>query len=148
MRTRGELRIDPGQLGLESFSGELEVVVPYIDADTTRAVLCKAAVLTAGLQARVLLVGVQCVPFPADLRFAASAHSFLVEQLMNLADECRLPVRPQVVLARSIQDGLRFAIHPDSTVLMGTRRHLWRTSEERLARLLVQDGHSVVLLHL
>ena len=148
MRTRGELRIDPGQLGLESFSGELEVVVPYIDADTTRAVLCKAAALTAGLQATVLLVAVQCAPFPADLRFAASAHAFLVEQLMNLSEDCHLPVRPQVVLARSIQDGLRFALHPESTVLMGTRRQLWRTSEERLARLLVEDGHNVALLHL
>src|SRR4051794_7615151 len=111
MRTRGELRIDPGQLGLESFSGELEVVVPHIDAETTRAVLCKAAALTAGLQAKVLLVAVQCVPFPADLRFSASAHSFLVEQLVQIAEECHLPVNPQVVLARSIQDGLRFALN-------------------------------------
>jgi len=33
-------------------------------------------------------------------------------------------------------------------VLVGTRRHFWRTAEERLAKSLVADGHKVVLLHL
>ena len=31
MQSRGELRIDPGQLGTDAFSGELELVVPYTD---------------------------------------------------------------------------------------------------------------------
>jgi hypothetical protein len=32
-------------------------------------------------------------------------------------------------------------------VLVGTYRRFWRTSEERLARTLVADGHKVALLH-
>jgi hypothetical protein len=39
MQTRGELRIDPGQLGTDAFSGELELVVPYTDP-TWRARYC------------------------------------------------------------------------------------------------------------
>ena len=31
MQSRGDLRIDPGQLGADAFSGELELVVPYMD---------------------------------------------------------------------------------------------------------------------
>jgi hypothetical protein len=64
MQSRGELRIDPGQLGTDAFSGELELVVPYTDPDLARALLRKVAALTAGLQARIALVAVHAVPFP------------------------------------------------------------------------------------
>ncbi len=148
MQSRGELRIDPGQLGTDAFSGELELVVPYTDPSLTRALLRKAAVLTAGLQARISLVAVHAVPFPADLHCPASVQAFLVDQLTELAAECPLPVNPQVVLARSHQEGFRYALRAESTVLVGTHSHFWRTSEERLARMLVADGHKVALLHI
>ena len=148
MQSRGELRIDPGQLGTDAFSGELELVVPYTDPGLARALLRKAAALTAGLQARISLVAVHAVPFPADFRCPASTHAFLVNQLMELAAECPLPVNPQVVLARSREEGFRYALRQESTILVGTYRHLWRTSEERLARMLVSDGHKVALLHI
>ena len=93
MQSRGELRIDPGQLGADAFSGELELVVPYTDPDLTRALLRKAAALTAGLQARISLVAVHTVPFPADFHCATSTHTFLVDRLTELASECPLPVK-------------------------------------------------------
>jgi hypothetical protein len=148
MHTRGELRIDPGQLGTDAFSTELELVVPYTDPDLARALLRKAAALTAGLQARISLVAVHAVPFPADFRCPASEHAFLVDRLMELAAKCPLPVNSQVVLARSREEGFRHALQPESTVLVGTYRHFWRTSEERLARMFVSDGHKVALLHI
>ena len=149
MQSRGELRIDPGQLGTDAFSGELELVVPYTDPGLMPALLRKAVELTAGLEARISLVAVHAVPFPADFHCATAAHAFLVNQLMELAAECPLPVNPQVVLARSRQEGFRYALRPESTVLVGTYRHyFWRTSEERLARMLVSDGHKVALLHI
>jgi hypothetical protein len=148
METRGELRIDPGQLGTDAFTGELELVVPYTDLPLTRALLHRAEKLTAGLQARIKLVAVHSVPFPADFRCPTSTHAFLVDQLVELAGECSLPVDPQVVLARSRDEGFRYALKPDSTILLGTHRHFWRTEEERLARTLVADGHKVALLHI
>ena len=148
MQTRGELRIDPGQLGTDAFSGDLELVVPYTDPTLARALLRKAATLTAGLQARISLVAVHAVPFPADFRCLASTHAFLVELLTELAGECPLPVNPQVVLARSREEGFRYALRPDSTVLVGSHRRFWRTNEERLARALAADGHKVALLHI
>jgi hypothetical protein len=148
MQTRGELRIDPGQIGTDAFNGDLELVVPYTDPDLARALLRKAAALTAGLQARISLVAVHSVPFPADFRCQASTHAFLVDKLTALAAESPLPVVPQVVLARSRDEGFRYALRPESTVIVGSRRHFWRTSEERLARMLVSDGHKVALLHI
>ena len=76
------------------------------------------------------------------------ALAFLVDQLMELAGECSLPVSPQVILARSREEGFRYALKSESTVLLGTHRHFWRTEEERLARTLVSDGHKVALLHI
>ena len=148
MQTHGELRIDPGQLSTDAFSGDLELVVPYTDPELARTLLRKASALTAGLQARIALVAVHAVPFPADFRCPTSTHAFLVDQLMELAAECPLPVNPQVVLARSREEGFRYALRPGSTVLVGSHRRLWRTSEERLARTLVADGHKVALLHI
>src|SRR5665811_852889 len=84
MQTRGELRIDPGQLGTDAFSGDLELVVPYTEPGLTRALLRKAVALTAGLQARISLVAVHTVPFPADFRCPASTHTFLVDRLCLL----------------------------------------------------------------
>src|ERR1039458_4213521 len=85
MQSRGELRIDPGQLGADAFSGELELVVPYTDPDLARALLRKAVALTAGLQAHISLVAVHSVPFPADFHCATSTHTFLVDRLTELA---------------------------------------------------------------
>ncbi len=148
MRSRGELRIDPGQLGTDAFSGELELVVPYTDPALARALLRKAVAMTVGLQARIALLAIHTVPFPADFRGHACTHAFLVDQLTELAAECPLPVHPQVVLARSREEGFRYALRPESTILVGTHRHFWRTSEERLARTLLADGHKVALLHI
>ena len=94
-------------------------------------------------------MAVHSVPFPADFRCQASTHAFLVGQLTALAADCPLPVDPQVVLARSREEGFRYALRPESTVIVGShRRHFWRTSEESLARMQVSDGHKVALLHI
>src|SRR4051794_10081638 len=126
MESRGELRIDPGQLSVESFAGEIELVVPYTDLVLTRALLQRATHLTAGLQANIQLLAVHSVPYPADFRCPTAAHAFLVDQLMELAGECSLPVTQQVVLARSRDEGFRYALRPESTILLGTHRRFWR----------------------
>ena len=58
-----------------------------------------------------------------------------------------LPFNPQVVLARGSNEGFCHVLKPESIVLLGARKHWWRTREEKLARRLARDGHKVVLLH-
>jgi hypothetical protein len=146
MRTRGKLRIEPGALEQAS-DAELELVVPYTAPAVTRAVLARVESLTAGLNARILLVAVHAVPYATTFGCPSSTHAFLVEQLVELSAECRLPVNAQVVLARSREDGLQYALKPGSTVLVGSPRRRWRTAEERLARRLAEDGNEVVLVY-
>jgi acetyl esterase/lipase len=148
MQLHGELQIDPGALGGDSSQTELSLVVLYSHPEITRALLRKAAALTAGLHARISLVAVHAVPYPAPFRCPTSTHTFLVDQLVELAGESPLPVTPLVVLARSREEGFRSALPAESTVLVGSRKHLWRTEEESLARSLAADGHKVALLHI
>jgi hypothetical protein len=147
MQKRGRLSIDPGNIHPEAYADEIELVVPYTDSATTRAVLDRAAMLTAGLTARISLVAIHTVPYPADFGCPTAVHSFLVEQLVDLTSRCPLPVDAQVVLARTREDGFRHILKPESTVLVGSRKRLWRTREEQMARALVLDGHKVVLVH-
>ena len=148
MRSRGEVQMDPGRLGLDAFSGPLELVVPYTDPVLAREALRRAAALTAGPGSAHAAAG--GARGTVSRRLPLSGHRptlFWWSNWPRWRSECPLPVTPQVVLARSREDGLRFALNPGSTVLVGTRKRLWRTSEERLARMLAADGHKVVLVH-
>jgi hypothetical protein len=146
VRTQRQLEIDPGVLEL-SGAGEMEIVVPYTEWSVTSAVLRRAVALAAGLNVRIQLVAVHAAPYPATLGCPALVHAHLVEQLVDLASHCQIPVTPQVVLARYWDEGFRFAMKPHSTVLIGTRRRFWRTHEEKLAQALAREGHHVALLH-
>jgi len=146
METHGEISIDPGCLTAETADSELEVVVPYTGQETTAAVLERAAALTAGLNARILLIAVLTLPYPAPFVCPALVHAHLVEQLMELASRCPLAVEPQVVLSRDRMEGFQYALKPGCTVLVATHRRLWRTQEEKLARALARQGHKVALM--
>jgi len=143
----GHLRIDPRALE-PAGSTEMEIVVPFTEWSVTSAVLRQAVALASGLNVRIHLVAVHTSPYPASIGAPALVHAHLVEQLVDLAGCCPIPVHPQVVLARYWDDGFRYAMKPASTVLVGTRSRLWRTHEEKLAQALAREGHQVILLHI
>ncbi len=147
METRGELQIDPGSLTPAGESRAIELSVLYTEPGLTEALLRHAVSLTAGLHARIQLIAVHTVPYPSDFECPAAVHAHLVEHLIELASRCPLPVKPVVVLARSRAEGFEFALERESMVLVASRKHLWRTAEEKLARILAREGHKVALLH-
>jgi hypothetical protein len=147
MRTSGKLQIDPGSLETGGTGEEIEIVVPYTEHSLAEAVLERAAHLAAGLNATIRLVAILTLPYPLPFLCPVAVHARLVEQLGALTRRSPLSVDPQVVLARYQDDGFRHVLKPGSTVLIGSRKHLWRTYEEKLARSLARQGHSVALLH-
>lgn len=146
VRTEGQLRIDPGSLD-SAGAGELEIVVPHTEWTLTHKVLQRTEALASGLNIRILLVAVHVGAYPAAIGCPTLVHARLVEQLIELSETCSLPVNPLVVMARYWDEGFRYAMKPNSTALIGTHSHLWRTHEEKLAQLLARDGHHVILLH-
>ena len=146
MKPRGQLSVDPGSLDMSGGPAVMQLVVVHTEKALTAAVLPRVAGLVSGLDARIQLLAVHAVPFPASFASASASHAHLVAQLSDLAGQCPLLVTPQVVMARYRHEGFRFALPEESTVLVGTRRRPWRTHEERLASALANDGHKVVLL--
>ena len=148
MRTRGGLQIDPGSLEAARGDGELQLVVAYTERELAGAVLRRAVTLAAGLNVRLRLLAIHTVPYAAPYGCPAAEHAHLVGRLMELASECAFPVEPEVIMAHGWLEGFEYAVNRESTVLMGTRKHFWRTREESLARDLARDGHNVALIHL
>lgn len=124
----------------------LELAAIYTDRETTGAVLERAADLAAGLNATITLIAVCTVPYQSPFGCPQSVQVHFVEQLTRLASECKLPVRAHLVLASSWNEGFHGFLARQSTVLIGARRRLWRTREEKLARELADNGHRVALL--
>ena len=147
MNARGELRIDPGSLDLDGDQAAMQFAVIHSERSITAAVLARAADLVSGLHASILLLAVHTVPFPASFASASASHAHLVAEVADLAAECPLPVTPHVVMARYREEGFRWVLQSESTVLVGARKRPWQTHEERLARALAKDGHKVILLH-
>ncbi len=143
----GDLRIDPGSIPAAGAGQDLEIVVPLTEWSVTLAVLGRVPVLTVGLNARVKLVAVHTAPYQAPFYCPSLVHAHLVQQVVELASQCDLPVEPLVVLARSREEGFQHVLTERSTVLLGARKHWWRTREESLARLLAREGYRVALLH-
>jgi len=148
MHTSEGLRIDPVVLEAGGAGSEIEIVIPYTEWALADAVLKRAESLTAGLNPTIRLIAVHSVPYPLPFGCPGTVHAHLVEQLVDLAARCRLRVDAQVVLARYPDEGLRHMLKPESIVMIGSRRQLWRTREEKLARDLAREGHRVALLHI
>jgi hypothetical protein len=131
----------------EQSAGSLEIVVPYTDPEVTVKVVQKAVALAIGLNATLKLVAVYIAPYPADLSCPAAMQEHLTALLTEIAERTDLPSSVQIVVARDRDAGFRHILRPESAVLLGSFRRLWRTREEKLARALAREGHHVSLLH-
>jgi hypothetical protein len=126
----------------------VRLIVPYTDPATTRGALTAAAVLTRGLNASIVLVAVQVLPFPAPFYCPTSVQKHLEAQLAGLASGCPVAVEATVVLARDQEEGYLQVLHPGATVLIATRTRWWKTREEKLARTLTRAGCKIALVKL
>ncbi len=146
MKANRVLHVDPPELESSS-PGGIEIFIPYTEWSLGEAAIARALVLAAKLPAAIRLIAVHTVPYPMQFGCPATVHAHLVEQLVDLASRCPIAIHPQVILARSREEGFRAALPAESTVLLGVRRRFWKTAEDRLAAMLTADGHKVVLVH-
>ena len=139
MEIRGEFRIDPGHLSAGEAAGELEVVVPYTGPETTAAVLRTR---------RGPDCGVAC-PHPIGCRAYVALPPAVRLPLLGARPPggtiagTRQPLpagrsNPRWFWRATVWRASAMPSSPASTVLVATRRHLWRTEEEKLARALAQ----------
>lgn len=125
---------------------ELQICVPYTTPELARAALGAAASLAGSLEATAMLVAVHVVPIVLPLDEPNVSREHFEQKLKAVADACSLPVRVELVFAREKGTGFRAVLPAGSLVLIATEKRLWRTPEEKLARFLDREGHSVVLV--
>ena len=110
MPTKGQLQIDPPAIDSGGQRGPIEIAILHTEWAVTEGVMNHVVAFTANLDATVTLIAVHTIPYPMSFGCPALVHARLVEQLIELASRCPLPVNPLVVLARSCAEGFRHAL--------------------------------------
>ncbi|HEY3132828.1 MAG TPA: hypothetical protein VGL91_25475 [Acidobacteriota bacterium] len=122
----------------------LEVNVIFTTTEGTLAALKAAARLTTYLNARIRLIMLQAVPHRLPLERPPVSIEFTVQRICDLASAAGVESDALLVLCRDERRTLIEFLKSKSLVLLGGRKLLWPTREQRLAGLLKQHGHDVI----
>ena len=125
-------------IGRESDSAE--IVVLHTGRELTPMALQAAANLTKGLNFNVVLLAVHIVPYPLQLETLGAMEEHLEHELSQAAEASPLPVNARIAFARDLSEAFRQCVRPESLVVIGTRKHWWRTRPEKWARELTRNG--------
>jgi hypothetical protein len=129
-------------------SDSAEIVVLHTGRDLTPCALRAAANLTKGLNFHVVLLAVHIVPFPQQLQMLSSMQKHLETELSNAAGTSDLPVTARIAFARDLSEAFRQCVRPESLIVIGTRKHWWRTRPEKWARELARNGFRTTLVNM
>jgi nucleotide-binding universal stress UspA family protein len=129
----------------KTLGAQLSVVVPYTTDELTKTALSKAAELAASLEAKITLLDVHIVPYPLSLTEPDVCWEHLNRGLQAVAAASPVPVEVKLIFARD-KDVIERYMPKDSIGVIATKKHWWRTAEEKLARSLSAAGHSVALV--
>jgi hypothetical protein len=130
---------------VETATRLLDIVVPYTDQELTAYAIAAAEKMGDGLSATIRVLRLEAVPYTMDLRQPRVDIEFLRSRLQALPSS--QPFHSEIVLTRNENEALLRRLHPDSVVVLTSRRHFWRTAQERLANRLRRAGVRVVLVY-
>ena len=122
---------------------ELEIFVIYTDNLGTLAALRTADQLTKKLEARLRLLMLHEVPYALPLTRPAVNVKFLEDRLLTLVSKTPVDIAAHIYLCRDRRLTLRLILKPRSIVILGGRKRWWSV-EQKLARVLKEDGHHVI----
>lgn len=101
--------------------------------------------LAAELGARISLIYVQVVPYPLPLEHSPVDAQVLSKRLWDLAEQAGTPVEIQIFFGRDVLDTLHASLGPETVLIAGCERPGWFSSEQRLIKRLLKQGHPVIL---
>jgi len=114
---------------------QLVIHVAFTSDRETVAALRQAATLAAGLNARLLLVAPQVVPYGVDLDQPPVSPKFTGAKMLRLAAEAGVEADVHVVLCRDRMEGLESVLGAHAVVIAG---------ENKLTRQLTKRGHQAL----
>ena len=124
----------------------LHVIVVFTSIDATIAALKRAGILARGLGGHITLLAPQIVPYPLPLTDPPVPLDFNEGRLRAIAGESRVDTSIRLCVCRERFEMLRMVLQPHSLIVIGGRRKWWTTSEQHLARKLIQAGHDVIFV--
>jgi len=126
-------------------SEHLQINVLFTTRRETQFALKRAAELSEGLNAEIVLIVPQIVPFPLELDNPPVPLDFASHQLSSLTESIGADLDSRIYLCR---DGLQIFLHvlrANSVAVVGVSRRWFFSRSERLARTLRRRGHQVIL---
>jgi hypothetical protein len=128
---------------------QLRVNVIATTEKGTIAALRAAARLTTNLEAQIILIAVETVPWPCPLEKPPVPVAFLERMLCGLASNAgtgEQEVFIQLYLCRNPRESLRKVLRPESLVLIGGQSRWWSRREWHLYTFLGGLGHRVIFV--
>jgi|SRR5579871_70037 len=124
--------------------GRLDLAVLFTSPDATLRALRRAGALASELNARIVLLVPQVVPFPLPLTSPPVLLDFQEQRLRAIAEDSSVPTTVRIYLCRDRWGLLSTILKPASLIVVGGHRQWWRTREQRLASRLYKAGHQVI----
>ena len=128
----------------EPQESRLNIVVIFTSSSATIAALMRAGSLAESLNADITLIVPQVVPFPLPLTSPPVLLDFQESRFREIAEVIPVEIRVHLYLCRDKLETLKEVLQPRSLVVVGGRKRVWPTREERLARKLRRAGHDVI----
>jgi hypothetical protein len=142
--TRIEIPISP----IESISPKFRpsVYVVFTSIDWTLKALEKARELAKPLDANIVVVAVQGVPFPLPLDLPPVPMEFVVRRFEKKAGE--FPARTHIAayLCRNPMEAFKRILNRNSQVVIGVKKRWMPSHNERLAKKLRRAGYDIILV--
>jgi hypothetical protein len=126
---------------------EKSVTVIFTSINPNIAALEKAAELAKPLNASVIVVAVQVVPYALPLDRPPVPMEFVTRRLEEMATQVPGKVRVFAYLCRDPREALKRILTSDGPVVMGIRKRWWPNPDERLARTLRRAGYDMILVN-
>ena len=128
----------------EPQDSQLNIVVIFTSSSATIAALMRAGSLAKSLNADITLIVPQVVPFPLPLTSPPVLLDFQESRFREIAEGIPVEIGVHLYLCRDKLETLKEVLQPRSLVVVGGRKSVWPTREERLARKLRRAGHDVI----
>jgi hypothetical protein len=129
----------------QAFQSQFEIIVPFTTPELTQAALDQADKLVLQLNGRIRVIAIQSVPMSLALDRPPVALEHLEAAVSGLFSRSR--THTELYLVRDVEQTWKRLLRNNLVVVIASQKRWWRTTQERLARMLETNGHEVVLIY-
>lgn len=126
--------------------GDLSIAVLFTHLDGTMAALKAAAIFSRRLDVLIRLIVLEVVPYPLSLSESPRSELFWRRLLTRLTSVVHVQASIEIYLCRDRRQALRQLFNRSTVFVLGGRKRAWRSPEQRLARWLQDQGHTVLFI--